>query len=144
MRCAICGYPLLVQDFQDALKDSDIDFKAFIADFVSTREDNGEFTTDLPLITFFEFRRLIRAGEIDGLIVVEDGHKSFTKSVVQICKFYQIPNLGIVNLSNRKEIYWTDVEKNFFAYMEVNLVDGCNLNCKACAHFSNLFKTNEI
>lgn len=31
-----------------------------------------------------------------------------------------------------------DLSKPFLNYLEINLVDNCNLNCKGCAHFSNI------
>ena len=31
-----------------------------------------------------------------------------------------------------------DLERPFINYLEVNVVDQCNLNCKGCAHFSNV------
>ena len=31
-----------------------------------------------------------------------------------------------------------DLEKPFLNYLEINIVDQCNLNCKGCAHFSNI------
>ena len=37
MKVALCGYPPLAQRVQEVLKNSDIDFKFFIRDFVSVR-----------------------------------------------------------------------------------------------------------
>ena len=31
-----------------------------------------------------------------------------------------------------------NLEKPFLNYLEINIVDQCNLNCKGCAHFSNI------
>ena len=31
-----------------------------------------------------------------------------------------------------------DLEKPFLNYLEINIVDQCNLNCKGCTHFSNI------
>ncbi|MBR2518409.1 MAG: radical SAM protein [Selenomonadaceae bacterium] len=144
MKVAICGYPPLAQMFLNNLKDTTMDVKFFIGDFVNDRNKDTDFVTELPLITFFEFRRLVSAGELDGLLVAEDGRENFTKSVVQTCKFYRIPKLGLVDLNYGGEIYWANFEKNFFTYLETNIVDGCNLNCKSCMHFAPLFKSNEI
>ena len=144
MKVAICGYPPLAQQIQRDLKAEDIEFKFFVGDLVSDRGEDAEFTTELPTINFFEFRRLVDAGELDGLVVAEDGRRDFTKAVVQTCKFYRIPKLGLLDLLYQNGLYWADVEKSFIVYAEANIVDGCNLNCKACTHFSPLFKPNEI
>lgn len=31
-----------------------------------------------------------------------------------------------------------------FSYVETHVMDGCNLKCKGCSHFSNLFKTDAV
>lgn len=144
MNFAICGYPPLAQQVQDVLQSQGVEVKFFVGDFVNDRNEDTEFVTDLPTITFFEFRRLVDAGELDGLIVAEEGRSDFAKFVVQTCKFYRIPKLVLFDLIYGGHTCLTDVEKNFFTYVEANIVDGCNLNCKACTHFSPLFKTNEI
>lgn len=37
-----------------------------------------------------------------------------------------------------------DLSKPFLNYLEINLVDQCNLNCKGCAHFSNICNNNMV
>ncbi len=37
-----------------------------------------------------------------------------------------------------------DFEKPFLNYLEMNVVDQCNLNCKGCAHFSNICDNNWV
>lgn len=32
----------------------------------------------------------------------------------------------------------------FFDYLETHITNGCNLKCKGCSHFSNLYETNDI
>lgn len=42
------------------------------------------------------------------------------------------------------EICWFPLgEKAVFPYLEVNITDTCNLNCRGCSHFSNLFDVVE-
>jgi len=41
-------------------------------------------------------------------------------------------------------IHWLDSEKAYLTQLEVNITDGCNLNCKGCTHFSGLFNKNEV
>lgn len=40
--------------------------------------------------------------------------------------------------------YWIDRRKTFLHYLETNLIDACNLNCKACTHFAGLFRRDEV
>ncbi len=57
---------------------------------------------------------------------------------VGITKEYSIEWKG-----NDNDIFWMNISgKEILPYLEVNVVDSCNLNCKACTHFSNLY-TNE-
>lgn len=43
--------------------------------------------------------------------------------------------------------YWLPMEKNnkpIIHHLEAHVADGCNLNCKGCLHFSNLFDKDEF
>ena len=37
-----------------------------------------------------------------------------------------------------------DLSLPFLNYLETNVVDRCNLNCKGCAHFSNIYDNNYV
>lgn len=44
-----------------------------------------------------------------------------------------------------KNILWLkemEFQKPFLNYLETNIMDNCNLNCRGCSHFSNLFESN--
>lgn len=49
-----------------------------------------------------------------------------------------------------EELYnmqWLDlkcVEKPIIHHLEINIADGCNLNCRGCLHFSNLYAKDEF
>lgn len=50
------------------------------------------------------------------------------------------------NLLEDRNILWNDdaiLEKPMLQSLETNIVDGCNLNCRGCSHFSNLFRKDE-
>ena len=81
------------------------------------------------------------------MIIAKDSREDFTKSVVQICKFYEIPQVGVVTLNcfnPISPIYWLDTDKAYVAVLNTNLIDACNLNCKGCTHFAALFNRDEI
>ena len=142
MKVAICGYPPLALQLQAALQNSGIEFKYFITDFVS---DN--FITNLPPINFFEFRWLINSGELDGVIIVETANKDFVKNAVRLFKFYDIPKVivaDLVHINPFNLLYLLNKSKMYIPYLETNIIDGCNLNCKGCTHFSPLFRRDEI
>lgn len=44
-----------------------------------------------------------------------------------------------------ENIFWVeDCSKPLLSDLETNIVDYCNLNCKGCSHFANLFKHGEM
>lgn len=50
------------------------------------------------------------------------------------------------DLCRDSNIFWYDDQKNakpLLRTLETNIVDYCNLNCRGCSHFSNLFETGE-
>ena len=146
MKFAICGHPAFALRIQEQLKGSDIEFKFFIKELVSDRW-SGDFITKLPMIKFLEFRYLIELGELDGVIIVEEMQRPFANNAIQQFKFYNIPKVGIANLlypNPFKPVQMLDPKKSFIGYMETNIVDGCNLNCKGCTHFAGLFGRDEI
>lgn len=89
----------------------------------------------------------MNAGELDGVIIAEAGNSPFTKHVLHTCKFYGIPKVGIADLFSPNPfnvLFMLDAEKTYLGYLETNIIDGCNLNCKGCTHFAGLFKHEEI
>lgn len=93
---------------------------------------------------------MTRKGELYGLVVVDNNLSPFAKSVVAMCKFHQIANVGVMDFvyppiaSNAMEyFYWLDPDKEYVPYMEVPITYACNLNCKSCGAFSPLFKEGE-
>ena len=60
--------------------------------------------------------------------------------MINIFKFYSIQNVAYMDFENPfSNIFWLDSDKYFLPYLETNLIDSCNLNCKACTHYANLF-----
>ena len=146
MKIAICGYPPLALQLQKSLRKCGIEIKFFVKDFASSGGE-GNLVANLPPISFFEFRRLVNAGELDGVIIAEDARSDFTRKIIPLFKLYKIPQVGvfIINRFNPvSPIYWLDTDKAYIATLNTNLIDGCNLNCKGCTHFASLFKSNEI
>lgn len=144
MKVAICGHPSIALQLQQGLRNGNIEIKVFIKDFMI---ESGRATTNLPLINFFDFRRLVNAGELDGVIIADDGRTVFTKNVVNLCKLYEVPKVGIIDLRYLDmpiNLYWLNSDKAYLTNLETNIIDACNLNCKGCSHFSALFKHDEI
>ena len=149
MKVAICGYPPLAAEMIDELNKKNIECTHFIKDFVSDRNEREFNLSDCfpaqKLVTFFEFRKLINSREIDGVVIAEMGGKPFTHKVVKTCKLYYIPNVSVVNLGHPNENFFRLTNENaYIPYLEANLLDSCNLNCKACTHYSSLFDEQDF
>ena len=144
MKVAICGYPSLALKLQQGLRNSGIEIKVFIKDFIVKSEGA---TPNLPLIDFFYFRRLVNAGELDGVIIAADAQSNFTKGIVPIFKFYGIAQVGVIDLTlpnPNAPIYWLDSHKIFLPYLEADITDICNLKCSSCYHFANFSFTDDL
>lgn len=87
----------------------------------------------------------MNAGELDGVLVAENCRSNFTKKLLPVFKLYGIPSVGVIDLNwSNPPIYWLDKDKAYISYLNANIVDGCNLNCKGCTHFAAFFNRNEI
>ena len=95
--------------------------------------------TEAVLVAFFGGMRLLE--QLQGLGIQRFG---FIRQRVYAC---QLP-LQHIELGDKNIIWNNDNDvftKTFMSTLETNVVDYCNLNCKGCSHFSNLFpKGSEI
>lgn len=132
MKVAICGNIAATQHIQENLAKCGVEVKFFIRDMLHV----GETAPDnIPHANFFGVRRLIAAGELDGLIIAElPPYSFFAESVVGKCKLYNIQNVGITYFQG---LYWLDTSKIFVPYLEADITDKCNLHCAGCYHFAN-------
>ncbi len=74
------------------------------------------------------------------MIIAENEKTLFAYEAIKTFKLYEIPNVGIINLEDPfHSLRWLDSEKIYMRQLEANVTDSCNLNCKACTHYSNIF-----
>lgn len=94
--------------------------------------------------------------DIDAIIIAVRGTHS-RLSIIQQLEMAGIEHIGIFKFSahdfgkkikmdekgNSEYIVWLNKSsKPVIPYLETHIMDSCNLNCKGCTHFSNLFDTN--
>lgn len=78
--------------------------------------------------------------DLDGVIVADFARSGFSKNFVRLCKVNGIKNVLVLsNPFGNFQPYRLEDEKIFIPQLEVNLIDACNLNCKGCTHYANLF-----
>lgn len=144
MRVAICGSPSLALQVQAGLRNNGAECKFFIKGFASeTREDILE--VNFSQIRFFDCRKMIQRGELDGVIIADRSpYSTFTKDAVLFFKFYRIPQVFVMDFIWHNPIYTLDADKAFLPYLETSIIDSCNLSCKGCVNFAALFGKNDI
>ena len=114
MKIAFCGYPPLAQQIQRGLQGSGVEVKFFIEDFVATYDAAENFVTELPLISFSNFRQLVKTGELDGLIIAEmPPYSKFVKDVVQTCKLCNIKQVYVTDFGSNRILHKLDPRKAY-------------------------------
>ena len=94
------------------------------------------------LISSDDVEELSAAREFDAVIITDDFRRFVSWRTVTRCKSLNLPLIGIFNA--RKRIHWLRRGKGFLPHLETHVVDNCNLNCKGCSHFANLFSEEAI
>ena len=131
-------------------KNSDIDVICFID---SNIELDGKEICEIPIISP---QKLYQSEykKIDYILVAV---RNWREILHELCKYPQFRG-GIIkesvyrdkliinkNIMQDDNILWIpDNSKPVIRTLETNVVDYCNLNCKGCSHFSNLFKKGDM
>ncbi|MCR5765792.1 MAG: radical SAM protein [Treponema sp.] len=123
-------------------------------------ELHGTYIDGLPVVSFEDLVRKYQGKEIESVIIsVRKGYSRFR--IIE-----QLQNAGVTKIilvkpsaltyrlpivfDEKNPLYnlqWLDmqiVSKPIIHHLEANLADGCNLNCRGCLHFSNLYRKDEI
>ena len=123
-------------------------------------ELHGSYIDNLSVLPFEELVQKYQSREIDAVIIaVRKGYSRFR--IIE-----QLQNAGVTKIilvkpsvltyrlpivfDEKNPLYnlqWLDmqiVSKPIIHHLEANLADGCNLNCRGCLHFSNLYRKDEI
>ena len=98
----------------------------------------------IPLATALQ---IYRENQIDAFALAFGKLQSVPKAcdLIKNLKFRGIDRvLNFINYFGQLKLYWLDPQKSLIAYLETNLIDACNLNCKACTHFAALYSKDEI
>lgn len=113
----------------------------------------GVVIDGLPVVSFIQFIELYSKNtdaiiiavksEISVLEIVEQLRQNNIKKIgfvkSNICDYNK--RLTIDELGNSNLILWLDeTNRPLLLHLEVNIADECNLKCKGCSHFSNLFR----
>lgn len=137
----------LVEQIQ---KNIELDIKYFVDNNIDLQ---NRLINNIKVISCSELKKLY-GREIDAVIVAVRGTHS-RLCIIQQLREAGIEKVGIFKFSahdfgkdimidcdgNSEYVIWLDqIDKPILPYLEINVVDGCNLKCKGCTHFSNLFE----
>ncbi|MBQ7476157.1 MAG: hypothetical protein IJT06_02030 [Selenomonadaceae bacterium] len=98
----------------------------------------------MPIINLHEFRRLMDAHQLEGLLLNMNAYTDAAKKIIKACKLYGIPRVCVLRNYPFSPVYVLDTHKGFLTYAETNLIDSCNLNCSGCTHYANLFNDEDF
>lgn len=112
-----------------------------------TQFNNRLIISPSELEKFYEKNDVILVAFTNGITIFEQINVKYN------CKFGIIRNCVFEAKLQLKDdiltdnnIIWNDAEflqKPMLHSLETNIMDGCNLNCRGCSHFSNLFHRDE-
>ena len=114
----------------------------------------GRYINGLRVYSLAELQ-LLYPNDVDVVILALRNGYSIMEIIEQL-KRADIKNVGImkpsaydfnerVNLAtNSNQILWLNIlNKPLMGYLQVILIKNCNLNCKGCTHFANLFNLKD-
>lgn len=112
---------------------------------LSTHEET--LRDDIPIVNFLQIRALYQMGIINGIIVPRElylGHSSLIKQMaingIDVQDIYLTQR--IIDKEIRMDDWFTFLQPylstKYLPYLEYHIADHCNLNCKACEHYSGL------
>ena len=88
---------------------------------------------------------MYREKQFDAFVLALGNVKFQPSEMIRNLKFRGVTKILIFqNVGGHGMFQWLDYRKSFVKYLESNLIDACNLNCKACTHFASLFNRDEI
>ena len=142
MKLVACGLRHHAFDAKEFLKDTDYDLKYFVEIIPEDKEHK--------ILRHLE--KLINNKDIDGILFVLYSSTTRLDASIKFCKEHAFPNIGVLDLISVKYLYdpkdvirWLNPTKNgYITYMETNIIDSCNLNCKGCSHFAPLFTDKDF
>ncbi len=153
MRVALYGKGITRDKALEYLKggSSGVEPVALVSDVLGSGDNAiclSEAKTDCG-IEVYELGRLAEeysAGNIDAVIIAMDNSwigqavlRLLSRNIIRICivpYMYEYEDAVI----DDQAFMWVDPTKPRLEYLELHLADQCNLNCKGCAHFSNIVR----
>lgn len=116
--------------------------------YVTRRKDSPRLLDGIPVINYEQFSAFYKKGVITKLIFPRERliGGSVSKLISEL-KSYGVDRKDILLTNNiesdEKEIIEYD-KAGYLPFLEFNIVDQCNLNCKGCSQYSGLVKSTKF
>lgn len=133
---------LIISDYNSLV---DLDNTLNLSAYVEPDANDHHLIENIPVISIQHFIQEYKAGNISALIIPIDIFNGNNGLILYLLE------LGIdiqdVYLFNRLNEYIAEdalncitqyIYKDYLPYLEYHITDHCNLNCKACEHYSSL------
>ena len=121
--------------------------------FVDNEVGSIEFIDNLEVINFNIFLEKYKLNDICGIILPKELFIGQTKIVFQLLMcgvnindIYISDRISFDLLRNNREKNFisTYLNSSYLPYLEFHISDHCNLNCKACEHYSGLVQNTKF
>ncbi|MBR2215787.1 MAG: radical SAM protein [Selenomonadaceae bacterium] len=123
-----------------------------IAAFLGSTDAETSVIDDVPILDIYQVCALYKKKILQGFIIPRNSfrnHSTLINSLrllgVDVRDIYITPSLQPQNHTYSEQEILSLVQPwlsaKYLSYMEYHIADHCNLNCKACEHYSGLVKT---
>lgn len=152
MRFAILSLPQYMEFIAEQASSTSISGGGgqLIAAIVADELENPNPFQNLPSIGVLDVVRAYNSNQIDTVVISLVGisrtpkKMEFVRNLIQYYKLSGLEKILVFADNEITESQWLSRDKFFLPYMNTNLIDGCNLNCKACTHFASLYSKDEF
>jgi len=135
--------------YASLINNKDIELVGIVDNAVS--EGGEKNVDDLTIYSIREFKRRNISVDCVVIAIIEprSAFDAYLSSVGVAKRIFRVPVKYLeFSLSFKDNLSFfddlIDVTQNNLPYVEMHVQDNCNLNCVACAHYSPLFKDNEL
>ena len=105
----------------------------------------GKKISDIPIVSKEKFARDYKE-QIDK-VIISVAAEYFYVGIVDFLRDTGVYEVGFLKDGldfSMEKIHWINANIPFFPHVEMHVMDSCNLKCKGCTHFSNLYSDYEI
>ena len=150
LRVAVIGFPNEIKIFNENVVKNSRGGGADFVEYVIQPPFISQIPNPIPnveIIPLAKAMQLYRDKKIDAIAITFGNffHDFRIKNQIKNLKLRGLDKILIFEEIRGTQIsYWLNSQKYYIPYLETNLIDSCNLNCRGCMHFASFFHRDEI